>query len=308
MLHRPAFAAAAFLVCLLALGACAADEPARVDGRAEPTAGPGPLYNNDEQRLSLIRTAQQRRAALQAKYPPPELLCRRVSDGAIVIDGKLDEPAWKQAAVATDFRICRSGQPVKFQTRVRLAWDSKFLYLAFECDDNDVAAAIKEHDGELWREDAVEVFLNPTGDEMSYIEIEANPLGTLYDASIADYRPEVDWSNGKFDNHIDIAKTIRIFKLHGSRVAVRVNGTLNDPSDQDKGWICEMALSWEDIRRGTNAPALPPADGDRCRIGLYRINIPTPASSEKTQEYAAWNPTGTWFHCPWSFGHLIFVK
>ena len=30
----------------------------------------------------------------------------------------------------------------------------------------------------------------------------------------------------------------------GLRVAVRVDGTLNDPTDEDRGWTVEIALPW----------------------------------------------------------------
>jgi len=89
-------------------------------------------------------------------------------------------------------------------------------------------------------------------------------------------------------------------------MAAQVDGTLNNSEDEDKGWTCEMAISWADIARGTLVRSEVPVPGDRWRIGLYRINVKE-HGDEKFAEYGAWSPTGTWYHNPKLFGHVIFV-
>lgn len=52
------------------------------------------------------------------------------------------------------------------------------------------------------------------------------------------------------------------------QIATTFNGTLNDHSDTDKGWILEIAIPFDNYRHlGGN---IPPADGDLWRLNLNR--------------------------------------
>jgi len=282
----------------------ASDTPKRVGGRVEETIMPGRTFKSDAERMERIVELQRRDDELIAKMKPPIMYCRRVPDGSIKIDGKLDDPAWKLADVATDFKNTRPPfNAMKFPTRAMLLWDSKYLYVGFDCPDTDVVGTITERDGELWREDAAEVFLNPSCDGMTYLEYEVSPRGVLYDGALADYRPETDWLDYK---HLDVEKSLRIYNVRDSKVAAHVDGTLNDSTDEDQGWTCEMAISWADIARGTFVRTDVPRPGDRWRVGLYRINVKA-HGDDKLAEYGAWSPTTVWYHNPKLFGHVIFL-
>ncbi|MFN7333357.1 MAG: hypothetical protein ACK5ST_02010 [bacterium] len=47
--------------------------------------------------------------------------------------------------------------------------------------------------------------------------------------------------------------------------AVYLDGTLNDPSDQDKGWTIEIAIPWTAFRKSP-INTYPPQQGDRWRV------------------------------------------
>jgi hypothetical protein len=279
------------------------DTPKRAGGRVEETVRPGPTFKSDAERLQRIERLARRDEELIAKLKPPIMLCHRVPDGSIKIDGKLDDAAWKHADAATDFKDTRTSKSLTMPTRAMLAWDSKYLYVGFECSDSDVVSTITEADGDFWKEDTAEVFIDANGDGMTYLEFEVNPRGLLYDGALADYRPETDWLDYK---HLDVEKSRDTYKVRDSKVAAHVNGTLNNSEDVDKGWTCEMAFSWSDIARGTLVRSEVPQDGDRWRIGLYRINIKSHGNPQLA-EYGAWSPTTVWYHNPKLFGHVIFV-
>lgn len=296
---------AALLLSLLLLTACTSAPPAwdPMGRRTEATDQPGAVtWRSSEQRLELLRTANKTRNEIEAQFPPPIGFAHRTSE-APKLDGKLDEAAWKNATVITDLVGTRDGKPVAYQSRFRLLWDAKYLYVGVDSDDPNVLGTLTEHDAELWREDAVEVFIDADGDGMSYVEYELSPLGTWYDAALADYRPETPWHVNA--NHLDIDRSITMHDTRHTRWAVHVDGTLNDDSDVDRGWSAEIAIAWQDIARGTNVRVIPPSDGDMWRIGLYVINV---KAGDKPDQYAAWNATGTWFHRPWSFGRVVFVN
>lgn len=88
-----------------------------------------------------------------------------VIDEAIVLDGKLDEPAWRRAAVIDDFipnRKPNETPPVK--TVAHVLTDRDNLYVAFKCEDRDpsrLVANVSVNDGPLFNDDSVEVFIDP---------------------------------------------------------------------------------------------------------------------------------------------------
>jgi len=286
-------------------GPSAAVVPRIIDGRVEPTAATAAaVYTNEAGRTALIEQAREHRVSLLRESPPPSALCSRAR-GRIRVDGKLDEPAWRAAPPITGFRLTRKCESAQMQTEVKLLWDKRALYVGFACEDSDVLASITDRDGELWREDAAEVFIDANGDGMSYIEIEISPRNVVYDASVADYRAEINWVTDLA--HLDIARSIILLDAPAIRSGAVVDGTANMSTDKDNGWSCEIAIPWRDIARGTNVRHVPPRAGDTWRIGLFRVNV----NSDKERhpdEYTAWHPTTSWFHVPWLFGNVEFAE
>jgi hypothetical protein len=96
------------------------------------------------------------------------------------IDGRLDDACWKQAPVIGSFIDIDKQTPSRWPTTVRLLYDERNLYAAFECSETEPAsiiAQIAQDGGEVWRDDSVELFLNPRGDGQTYEQFVANVLG-----------------------------------------------------------------------------------------------------------------------------------
>jgi len=303
----------ALILCSLVLSCATTGEkapepmtPKIIDGRTEPTiTKPEPIVKSEAERQAQIDKVKQAHADFLKKLPPPSLDCPYAPARSIKIDGVLNEKAWKKAPAARAFRLTRELTPAKLDTQAKLLWNSRYLYIAFACPDTDVIATLTKRDDDFWKEDVVEVFIDANSDGVSYVELEVSPRNLLYDASIADYRPEFLWSDDL--THLDIYYGIKIFDAPDIQSAVHIDGTLNDSTDADRGWSCEIAVPWKDIQRGTNVNRVPPQRGDVWRIGLYRININTDKANNP-DEYAAWNPTTSWFHVPWAFGRVKFVR
>ncbi|MHB8996558.1 MAG: carbohydrate-binding family 9-like protein [Armatimonadota bacterium] len=107
------------------------------------------------------------------------------------VDGKLDDACWSKAALITPFML-NSGTTIASQQTVgRLCWDDRTLYLAFECAERALAPetqqlhllkqAVKEHDGNVYGDESLEIFLRPGGSG-SYYQLAANILGTKYES------------------------------------------------------------------------------------------------------------------------------
>jgi len=61
------------------------------------------------------------------------------------------------------------------------------------------------------------------------------------------------------------------FDLPGLRTSVRVDGTLNDDSDIDRGWSWEIAIPWPSLALLADGRSLPPRPGDEWTMFLGRF-------------------------------------
>ena len=91
-----------------------------------------------------------------------------------------------------------------------------------------------------------------------YYEIEINALNTVWDLLLN--KPYN--KGGKADNSWDI---------EGLKHAVKVDGTLNQPEDTDKGWTVEIAFPWKALAQYSGKMSTPPQNGDRWRVNFSRV-------------------------------------
>jgi hypothetical protein len=242
------------------------------------------------QRELLIGTL---RSVLSNVTPPPlEYSCLRTVT-APVIDGKLEDEIWRQTPATEPFtRLdpdAKDGQDLK--TTGRMAWDSQYLYVAWECEDPDVWATYTDHDAYLWEQEAVEVYVDPDGDGANYREIEISPRNVTVDLNIS----RANLLGQPAEGLLGI-----LWDAGGMKTAVEVQGTLNQREDTDKGWTVEAAIPWSNFV--TNGKAVPSL-GDAWRIQLFRIDR---SNKVAHAQFSAWSPTPV-FHRPSCFGRVIFT-
>lgn len=147
--------------------------------------------------LLLIRsglsqtTARPENRALRAARPDVQTATAAKIDEPILVDGILDEAAWSQAAVLSDFVQFQPerGKPASVRTTVRILYDGAAIYFGFENSDPEtdkIAARISKRDSDLKADDAVAVFLDTYADRRTCYYFMTNLLGTQYDARITD--------------------------------------------------------------------------------------------------------------------------
>lgn len=214
-------------------------------------------------------------------------------DTPMTIDGRLDEKAW-QVAPYTEYFVDYADGSLPLQlTRAQLVWDDNNLYVAFTAIDHDIWATKTRRDAGLWKEEAVELFIDPDGDEADYIELQINPLGTICDILL-----HKEFSKG---GHGDYHWT-----FEGLTAAVAIHGTLNDDKE-DTEWICEIALPFQSLKKIAPSCHSPPRIGDLWRINLCRME--SDRFDRKIVEATAWNQTDIrGFHAPNLFGRITFVN
>ncbi|MBI2970783.1 MAG: carbohydrate binding family 9 domain-containing protein, partial [Gammaproteobacteria bacterium] len=116
------------------------------------------------------------------------------------IDGILDDEAWKQAAVISDFTQVEpvEGAAPSERTEVYLGYDADTIYVAFRCHhaapDSIVARRLRDDDS-LTTDDSVFIAFDTFRDRRNAFLFAINALGTKRDARIEDnlkYRQEWD--------------------------------------------------------------------------------------------------------------------
>lgn len=108
-----------------------------------------------------------------------------VPDPEIVLDGHLDEPAWQQAAVITEFTrwVPSAGGPPPGRTEMRVFYDKRRIYFGFVVEDPEpdkIRAHVTPRE-EVNADDQVSVLLDPFLDRKSAYAFWINALGVQQD-------------------------------------------------------------------------------------------------------------------------------
>ncbi len=213
-------------------------------------------------------------------------------DSQIAIDGNLDEAEWATAQPTSNFVILGNDtKAAKTVTWAKMLWDDSNLYVAFFCKDHYIWATYKNRDDQLYKEDVVEVYIDPDGDGQKYLEIEVNPLNTIFDLWLT--KP---WASG--------GQGVTGWNMAGLLTAVSIDGTISNNSDNDNGWICEMALPFTAMQFSAPAMNFPPLENETWRFNLYRFD--RRSTSGSIGEATGWSQTNGGQHEPDKFGTLYF--
>jgi hypothetical protein len=158
---------------------------------AQPTATPEPV-NGAKLSASSVDDAVPPRS----KFPPikignvpvpPEkaypITIPKIGQ-PLVIDGKLDEEIWKDAAVFKDFIQTGPGDNIapSKPTEAYVMYDEKYMYIGFRCwDDKDkIRASVAKRDN-VTGEDNVRIWLDTYDDQRRAYVIALNPFGIQQD-------------------------------------------------------------------------------------------------------------------------------
>lgn len=245
------------------------------------------------------------------KFPdepdPRSYVCYRTNT-PMTIDGIPDEKAWADVPWTDNFvDIEGSAKPVpKLTTHAKLLWDNSNLYIAAELEEPDVWAKLKQRDTVVFYDNDFEVFIDPDGDTQAYYELEVNALGTAWDLLLLKpYR--------------DGGPPVTGWNIEGLQVAAHIDGTINNPSDTDKGWTVEIKIPLAAMKECAGKAGMPKA-GDKWRIDFSRVEWRTiiqnnitgkeinPATGKPFPENNwVWSPQGKIdMHMPEMWGFLQF--
>ena len=195
---------------------------------------------------------------LTTKVVVPEYLIVAKTSKPVKIDGKMDK-SWDNAMSTKKFIDIEGVKEVKYETTAKMLWDEEFLYVFAQIEEPHVWGDITGRDEIIYYNNDFEVFIDPSGNGEVYGEIEMNALNTVWDLLLN--RPYRAGGFANFNWNLDQIKT-----------AVKINGSLNDPTDIDKGWNVEMAIPLRPLIELRNDKYKSIEEGDQWRMNFSRVN------------------------------------
>jgi hypothetical protein len=230
-----------------------------------------PFFRPDAEVEKLIEGAPRNFALCGAPakvWTPEKRVVRipRLKGAAPKLDGDLSDPAWKQAAVADEFRRSGARTPGIRPTSVRMFYTENALWIAAECAETKAADVLAEgkarDDGNLYHGDVFEIFFCDTPDPSRWWHLSANPEGVQWDGLNDKPAYNLEW-----------------------KTAARKG---------DKAWTVEIMIPFESLKL------------DRAPSGKsWRANFAREEAAEP-REVTSWNGVEEHLAKPDQFGEWIF--
>ncbi|MCD4735058.1 MAG: hypothetical protein K8R53_03355, partial [Bacteroidales bacterium] len=233
--------------------------------------------------------------------------CYKTS-GLIKIDGVADESAWNLAPWSENFVDIEGTSKPKFSTQYKMLWDDSCLYVFAKLEEPHIWATLTEKDAIIYRDNDFEIFIDPEGDAKNYFETEVNAFGTVLDL----FMDKPYNKRGKADFSWDCTNL---------RTGIRIDGTINNPDDNDRKWSIEMAIPWRELSHN-NTITKPPKSGETWRMNFSRVQWSTKILDGKYEKIKNKNtgkplPENNWvwssqgvvnMHIPEKWGYVTFKE
>lgn len=185
-------------------------------------------------------------------------------------------------------------------SEVKLLWDEDFLYLRFVSEDESIYLTVEGNDKKLFKNDVVELFLDPVGDSRQWFEFQMSPQGDWTDILLLLTAEPESKPDGRLTKSIypDEHWKNMDWNLPGIRVASQVHPSREEP----QLWIVDLALPAKPILKRHDLETWRPMT---IRANFIRYNR---FESDPTMVQYSWNPKvlyGQPHRSPQLMGELI---
>src|SRR5213083_849916 len=142
--------------------------------------------------LALLIVVQLPRLLASQSAPPPPLpptTAAHVVSAPPVIDGRLNDAAWRDATPITGFiqRERHEGAPITERTEVRIVTDGQALYVGawlYDTDPSGIVPGEKVRDGDISKSDYFGILLDTYHDRQNGFVFTTTPAAIEYDAQV----------------------------------------------------------------------------------------------------------------------------
>lgn len=163
------------------------------------------------------------------------------AEGAITIDGVLDEKTWENAIPAKDFwqKYPNNNKKADTKTEARLTYDEHFLYIGFTCFDSSQQHVIPtlKRDVNYWDGDGIAIVLDPINRQSNAYMFGVSPLGVQSETTVQSFGdPTFSWDNKWFSNvkqysdrwTVEIAIPFKTLRYEAGKTQWGINFIRND--------------------------------------------------------------------------------
>ncbi|MFH0889464.1 MAG: C45 family autoproteolytic acyltransferase/hydrolase [Planctomycetota bacterium] len=201
----------------------------------------------------------------------------------INIDGKLDEENWRKTEPTKKWINTNGTDWALKDTDWSVCYDNDFLYLSFNCQENEmdkIKQTITTRDWETLADDSIVFYIDPTRDGKSYFCFGVTAFGVT----------------------MDYKASLRIPNAHRGLESigqVKRNRSWNPDWNikiqrGEKGYIVEAAIPFKSLECKS------PLTGTEWRINAFRMRTPT------KPELSGWNPPVKELSNPAGFSKAVF--
>jgi hypothetical protein len=135
-------------------------------------------------------------ALAQSKYKPPVVVCPLAAQ-APVLDGRIEGGEWAGAGVLSDFILLGSQGMPTLKTHVYLLHTAAALYIGAQMDDDkpsELVANITSRDDRVFDDDALEFFVDTSGQRQGHAHLAVNSRGAQFDEYDHDVAENFEWN------------------------------------------------------------------------------------------------------------------
>lgn len=143
--------------------------------------------------IATVLLTPQLRASAQAVVSCPR------APSPPILDGNVTPDEWVASGRLGSFVLLNSGGLPMEATEVRVMYDDAALYVGAILHDSDtdkLKADVTEEDGDVYKDDCFEFFLNAAGAGPEYVHIAVNPAATRFDELGKDRTQNYRWTHG----------------------------------------------------------------------------------------------------------------
>ena len=151
------------------------------------------------------------------------------AQGPITLDGRLDEPSWAEAPLATNFvqNDPREGEPATYDTEVRMVYDDRALYIGVFAKDpepGNIMVNELRKDFNTGSADGFQVVIDTFHDGRNGYQFAVNPGGAKWDSQMSNEGRD---QNANWDGIWDV----------GTRIG-------------EDGWYAEIEIPFKTLKFG----------------------------------------------------------
>lgn len=149
----------------------------------------------------------------------------------MVMDGRLNEDIWKKAEEGKLDNFYQIEKITDKQAGTfKMVWDEENLYLAFQMEDKYINAKETKRDGEPYLDDCAELFVTPLP--------EANKIHCAIEVNVKKTSNDIIYIEDYYKGEKGVVKAF----TPSLECGVVIDGSLNNNSDIDKGWVMELKI------------------------------------------------------------------